>query len=240
MTRFLSLLVLIAALAFVASPFLFGQFQGYPPELFPVPQDEPPVQPVGWAFSIWGVIYAWLVAGSGFGLIARHSDDDWSAMRWPLLSSLIMGFFWIPLAGNAPVPATVLILAMAIAAIVAMLRAGSGDRWWQLLPIGIYAGWLTAASGVSLGIVLGGYGIMSPFWAAVLSLIAVCAVTLVVQKARPDCQSYSLAVVWALLGVVAANLSPASPAIVVVAALGGLAVVAQLVRMRFARFGDAH
>lgn len=96
MSRHLSLLVVIAVLAFVASPFLFGQFGGYPPELFPVPQDDPPVQPAGWAFSIWGVIYAWLVASAAFGLVARRSTPDWTAMRLPLLASLVMGFSGFP------------------------------------------------------------------------------------------------------------------------------------------------
>ncbi|WP_372803757.1 TspO/MBR family protein [Paracoccus seriniphilus] len=224
MSRHLSLLVVIAVLAFVASPFLFGQFGGYPPELFPMPQDDPPVQPAGWAFSIWGVIYAWLVASAAFGLVARRSTPDWTAMRLPLLASLVMGFFWIPLAGHAPVWATLLILLMTACAILAMIRAGRGDEWWQVLPLGLYAGWLTAASGVSIGIVLGGYAIMSPVWAAILCLILVCAVTLAVQVQRPMVWTYALAVIWALFGVIVGNLSPVSPATVIVAGLGMMAI----------------
>lgn len=200
MSRHLSLLVVIAVLAFVASPFLFGQFGGYPPELFPVPQDDPPVQPAGWAFSIWGVIYAWLVASAAFGLVARRSTPDWTAMRLPLLVSLVMGFFWIPLAGHAPVWATLLILLMTACAILAMIRAGTGDEWWQVLPLGLYAGWLTAASGVSIGIVLGGYAIMSPVWAAILCLILVCAVTLARSGSAPHgldlCVGGDMGAVW--------------------------------------------
>lgn len=61
--RALTIAVLIAALAFAASPVIFPEFAGYRPDLFPIPPENPPVQPVGWAFSIWGVIYAWLILG---------------------------------------------------------------------------------------------------------------------------------------------------------------------------------
>lgn len=128
------------------------------------------------------------------------------------------------MAGHAPVWATLLILLMTACAILAMIRAGTGDEWWQVLPLGLYAGWLTAASGVSIGIVLGGYAIMSPVWAAILCLILVCAVTLAVQVQRPMVWTYALAVIWALFGVIVANLSPVSPATVIVAGLGMMAI----------------
>ena len=54
-------------LFFAASPFLSEGFNGFAPDQFPVPQDDPPVQPAGYAFSIWGVIYLWLIVGTGFG-----------------------------------------------------------------------------------------------------------------------------------------------------------------------------
>lgn len=43
MNRLPALLVLIAALAFSASPLIFDSFAGYPPEAFPVPQGDPPI-----------------------------------------------------------------------------------------------------------------------------------------------------------------------------------------------------
>lgn len=79
--RALAIAVLIAALAFAASPVIFPEFAGYRPDLFPIPQESPPVQPAGWAFSIWGGIYAWLILGAGYGFW-RHADDgDWRPMR---------------------------------------------------------------------------------------------------------------------------------------------------------------
>lgn len=217
--RILAILVLIAALAFAASPAVFDSFGGYTPEQFPNPQDDPPVQPAGWAFAIWGLIYAWLIAGAAYGLWRAADDPDWRSMRPPLLVSLGMGFVWIPVANRSPIWATVLIVAMLLFAAIAFLRAGRRDRVWQCRPVALYAGWLTAASGASLGIVLAGHGVLSEGWAAILSLLVVSAVASAVQTMRPDEWAYPAGVVWALLAIVVANLSPLNFMVLLIAAV---------------------
>jgi hypothetical protein len=69
-----------------------------------VPVDDPPIQPAGWAFAIWGVIYLWLVASAGYGLFKRDVDPGWDATRWPLFVSLGIGASWIAVAMIAPGP----------------------------------------------------------------------------------------------------------------------------------------
>ncbi|MFN3273820.1 MAG: TspO/MBR family protein [Paracoccus sp. (in: a-proteobacteria)] len=203
--RALAIAVLIAAIAFALSPVIFPGFAGYRPDLFPIPQENPPVQPAGWAFSIWGVIYAWLIAGAAFGLWKRAGGDDWRMMRQYLLASLAVGFFWIPVANRLPGLATLMILAMLAGAVLAMLWAGRRDVWWQVRPVALYAGWLTAASGVSIGVWLGGHGWLAPQTAAVLCLIGVAVAALTMQSMRPREWAYPAAVIWALLGVIAEN-----------------------------------
>ena len=61
--------VALAALAFAAAPFLAEPFTGYTGDQLPVPQPDPILQPPGWAFSIWGVIYLWLLSGSLYGAL---------------------------------------------------------------------------------------------------------------------------------------------------------------------------
>ncbi|SCY30791.1 tryptophan-rich sensory protein [Paracoccus tibetensis] len=220
--------VLVAAVAFAASPIIFPEFAGYRPDLFPIPQEDPPVQPAGWAFSIWGLIYAWLIAGAGYGLWKRADAPDWQAMRPPLLGSLVVGFFWIPVANRMPGLATLMILAMLAGALVAMLRAGESDPWWQRRPVALYAGWLTAASGVSIGVWLGGHGVMSPEAAAVLCLLGVTALALAVQGRRPREWAYGAAVLWALVGVIAANAGAGRWLIALLAALGAAALLGRI------------
>lgn len=215
----LSILVLLAALAFAVSPMISNGFGGYRPDQFPIPQADPPIQPAGWAFSIWGLIFAWLVAGSAFGAWKRAADPDWQPMRPALLVSLALGIFWIETAHWTPIGGTLLIVAMLVPALIAFLRAGQRDAVWQVRPVALYAGWLTAATGASFGIVLGGWGILSEQAAAVVCLLAVTGTALAVQAARPGEWAYPAGVIWALLGIVVANLSPANPIVLVLAAL---------------------
>ena len=222
MRRTLSILVLLAAVAFAVSPMLSNGFGGYRPDQFPIPQADPPIQPAGWAFSIWGLIFAWLVAGSAFGAWKRREDPDWQPMRPALLVSLALGAFWIETAHRTPTGATVLIVAMLVPALAAFLRAGRQDAVWQVRPVALYAGWLTAATGASFGLVLGGFGVMSEQAAAILCLLAVTGAALAVQAARPGEWAYPAGVIWALTGIFVANLSPAN---VPVLALSALAVL---------------
>ncbi|MCZ0960609.1 TspO/MBR family protein [Paracoccus benzoatiresistens] len=222
MHRLLPVLVLLAALAFAVSPLLSNGFGGYRPDQFPIPQTDPPIQPAGWAFSIWGLIFAWLVAGSGFGAWKRAGDPDWQPMRPALLVSLVLGAFWIETAHRTPIGATVLIVAMLVPAVAAFLRAGRRDPVWQVRPVALYAGWLTAATGASFGMVLGGHGILSEQAAAILCLLGVTAVAVLVQSRRPAEWAYPAGVVWALVGIFAANLSPVNPPVL---ALSGLAAL---------------
>ena len=199
--------ILAISVAFAASPFLSNGFGGFTRDQFPVQLDHWPAQPAGWAFSIWGVIYAWLIIGAAFGLWRRADRDNWQVSRPALALSLGIGVFWIAAANTAPLLATGMILIMAITAIYAMLRSGTGDPWTLSGPIGLYAGWLTAASGVAVAVDLSGYGILGAQTAALLALSLVLIVGLAIQTLRPALYAYPAAIVWALIGVVAANFS---------------------------------
>jgi hypothetical protein len=64
---------LVASIAFVVHALPAEPFTGFDPDQMPVPVDDPPIQPAGWAFAIWGVIYLWLLASAGFGLFKRDT-----------------------------------------------------------------------------------------------------------------------------------------------------------------------
>ena len=200
-------LLLAVTLAFVLSPLFVTSFRGYDPAAFPVPVFEPPVQPAGWAFSIWGLIYAWLIAHAAYGLWRHRSDPLWDAPRWPLIASLALGASWLEVANRAPILATVQIVAMLGLALWALARSPRGPgRWWRIAPVALYAGWLTAASGVSAGVVLIGHGVLGATAATLAMLALVLATALIVQRRNRHAPEYALAVAWALAGIVAANL----------------------------------
>ncbi len=222
MARFpyLASAVAVTSLLFAVSPLLTRDFAGFKPEQFPVVVDFWPAQPVGWTFGIWGVIYVWLVSSSVWGAIKHPHDPDWDAMRRPLLNSLGIGMFWIAAANLSPILATGMIFVMAAYAIIAMLRAGAHSPMWQVNPVALYAGWLTAATGVGTSVILSGYGILQPQPAALAMLVGVLAVTLFVQSLKPTATAYPIAVIWALVGVIIANIPSQGWYVITLCAIG--------------------
>jgi len=151
---FTAALTVLLAVGFAASPFLGPSFDGFDPNQFPVPQVNPSVQPAGYAFSIWGVIYAWLIIGMGWGLFRAREDFIWHDMRKPLCVSLLVGCFWLAIAAvgavnGAPAPVVAAFVAGAFVISFAMHAA------WALVlssrPVrAAYAGgrrWIEAGLG---------------------------------------------------------------------------------------------
>lgn len=220
MERMKAIFVVTAAMAFTLSPLMTDGFAGFRPDQFPIPQVDPPVQPAGYAFAIWGVIYLWLLAGAVFGLVKRAETPGWDAMRWPLIVSLVVGAAWIPVAQMSPLWATVLIWVMLVTALWALLSAGEADRIWLRTPIALYAGWLTAASCVALGLMLAGHGVVSERLAALAMIVLALVIALVIMALRGDTPEYAGAVIWALVGVLVANLGTANWVVLALCAAG--------------------
>jgi hypothetical protein len=223
-----ALLTAIFTATFVVSPLLTDPFSGFRPDQLPIPQVSPPVQPAGWAFSIWGLIYSWLIVSAVFGLWKRPADSDWNAAREPLLISLAIGSFWLAVANTSAILATIMLFLMAPLAIAATAAAPLKDRWLFQAPAGILAGWLTAASFVSLGSTAAGYGLLTDGlgWAWI-SIIAALGVGVWVQRLLPRAPEYGFTLVWALSGIIAANFDR-HPSLATLAAVGIAIVVATI------------
>ncbi len=220
-----ALILLIATLAFGIAPFITPPFTGYDPSLFPVRIERPSIQPADYAFAIWSVIYLWLIAHSVFGLWKRAENPDWDAVRVPLTVAVAVGAVWLWIAGQSAVWGTVTIWIMAAGAIVAFLRADPAvDRWMLSGPTAIFAGWLSAASAVSTGVFIAGYGWLGDTASAAAMLALVLGIAVTVQMRRPEMPVYGLTVIWALVGVIVANYS--ANLTVAVLAASGIAVVA--------------
>ena len=198
-------LVLLATVAFFVAPYVTPPFMGYDPVLFPVAIARPSIQPAGYAFAIWGMIYTWLAVSAVYGL-TRRAAPAWEPTRLPHLAALILGSGWLALANGYPITATIVIIAMAACALTAFLAAPAAqDRWWLQAPLGLFAGWLTAASMVSLGVVVAGYGLLSDTATALVMLAVILGVTMAIQSRRPSMPSYSTSVVWAAIGGAVVN-----------------------------------
>lgn len=230
-SRMKAILVLCASVAFAMSPVLSPGFSGFSPDQFPVPQVDPPIQPMGLTFAaIWTVIYAWLIAMALYGLLKRADDAGWDAPRWPLFASLVIGAAWIPVANLSPIWATVLIWIMWATALAALLSAPARDRGWLQAPLGLYAGWLTAAAPVGTAVLATGYGAAPVTWIHAAFLLLASWIALAVARLAPrPVPVYLAALVWAVLGIVIDNALAgrwlfAGLAAVVLAVLAPLAV----------------
>ncbi len=203
-----AVLLLLATVAFGIAPFITPPFRGYDPAMFRVLIDRPSIQPAAYAFAIWSVIYLWLAAHAVFGLWKRGEDPMWDSARLPLAASVLLGAVWLWIAPDYPRIATAAIWAMLAGAMVAFLRTPTEpDRWLLSAPIAILTGWLSAASAVSLGVVLAGYGVLSDTVSAVAMLALVLVIAVTVQMRKPAMLVYGLTVIWALGGVIIANRS---------------------------------
>jgi hypothetical protein len=221
-------LLLIATLAFGVAPFITPPFTGYDPGLFPVRVERPSIQPAGYAFAIWSVIYLWLISHAVFGLWKRAENPAWDAVRLPLSVAVGVGAVWLWIAGQSAIWGTVTIWIMAAGAIIAFLRADTGvDRWMLSGPTAVFAGWLSAAAAVSTGVLVAGYGWLSDTGSAAAMLALVLGIAVTVQMRRPLMPVYGLTVVWALVGVIAANAS----ANLTVAALAGSGIAVMAVTL---------
>jgi len=219
-----AIVAFLFAVLFAISPAFVQDFGGFSPDQFPVPQDEPPVQPEGYAFAIWGVIYLWLIVGLGFGLWKRREDALWHPMRLALIPSLAVGSVWLAVAVASPVWASVLIWVMLITALMALFRSPVEDRWYAALPLGLYAGWLSAASCVSLGLLAAGYGYLDATTAALAAIFLALVLASAVQSQLGRAPSYGIAVIWALIAVVVQNLG-SNATVAALAAGGAIALV---------------
>lgn len=218
--------------AFAAAPAVAPEFMGYAAGQLPVAIARHAVQPAGYAFAIWGLIYTWLLASAVFGLWRRADHPAWAPTRPPLMGAAGLGTIWLFIAPVAPLWATAVIVAMAALCLIAFLHADTAqDRWILSAPLAIFAGWLSAASLVSAGIMLGGYGIL-PHPAAALVMVAILvAGALWVQSRKPAMPVYGATVVWAIIAVAMVNRSE-HPTVAIAASAAALTMAAGTIWLR--------
>jgi hypothetical protein len=228
MSRLPALVLLLVTIAFGLAPLVTPPFTGYDPSLFPVEIGRPMIQPAGYAFLIWSVIYLWLIVHAVYGVWKRAEDPSWARVRLPLTVAIGVGVVWLWIAGQSAIWGTVTIWIMAVAALAAFLRAPTEpDRWLLSGPLAIFSGWLTAAAAVSTGVLIAGYGVLSNTGSALAMLALVLGIALMVQSRKFRMPIYGLTVVWALVGVIVANWG-AVPLVAGVAAVGAAVMLGAL------------
>lgn len=192
------------------------------------------VVPAGYAFAVWGPIYAGSLALAGYQALPAHRTNPvLRRVRLPFAAACAGNAAWVLLfTSRRYVPALGAILTTLAGSSLAYARAGSGppltptQAWLVRAPAGALSGWISVAtpSGVAITLLSRGHGRLglgATGWALPV-LGAVTGVAAAVTRRLPQSLSYPAAVVWGLAGVAA---NPRTAPAVRGAAAGGAAVV---------------
>jgi len=173
----------------------------------------------GYAFSIWGLLYAGLLAYAMRQALPQTGESPLiNRMGWPSAVSLFGIGFWIVMAALNLKAASVVVIFATLIALLAPLLSWSRDiralgrferdRLLLVWPLAALAGWLTVAAPLNLITVLTAFQalpeVLSPTVWAVLAVVVTTAVALGVTAAQRTL-AYPLPVAWGLLGAFVAE-----------------------------------
>ena len=195
-----------------------------------------PVTPAGYAFAIWGVIFAGCLAYAVYQALPRHREDrflrrvGWFTAAAFLGNTLwgvecqLYGFTWLTV---VIIVGTLAASGLACRELAPVRRALTSTEYWCVfVPVNLLAGWLSVAAFANIAAAcqahgLGSLGLSATNFAIVL--IAAAGLFGVAVTVRTQGRWYAAAVVWGLIGIMVANQAADNPVVVLTA--GGVAVV---------------
>lgn len=188
----------------------------------------------GYAFSIWGLIYVGMIAYAIYHARAGRGEAPLlAAVGWPSVVAILgCGLWIIASAADLGWTSVWVILISAGAMIFGLVRArlaGLGLGGWPrrlvLWPLGLLAGWLTAAAALNILTVLTAQGIVRPDAAQAAALAGVVGMAVVAGLTAWQVRvgAYGLAVIWGLVGVAVAEADP-KPLVAITALVAGALV----------------
>ncbi|MRJ74918.1 MFS transporter [Aeromicrobium sp. SMF47] len=237
----LAWVVLVAAVLEVVAPVVTANGPGSSPGDGSGP--ELLITPVGWAFSIWGVIYTLAIA-QAIAVLVRGADAVPRRLQIDLVVLYLGGTVWIVLAGldssEATAGALLVMLLAAVDAVLTTSRAAIAPRWLAVLTgasVGLYAGWVTAAFFLNLSTALvdatsleaDGLG-----WQIVMVVIAVIALLAVLVATRGNV-AYAAAGIWAMIGIAVTGSSDDTTEVLVAAVVAAVVLVVTTLALHVAR-----
>ena len=169
--------------------------------------------PAGYVFSIWGVIYLFLVGYSIFQAFpAQRKNPALQKIGYLYVGSTVANIIWIFLWHYEIFSLSVIAMLALLGCLIAIyLRLGIGkiqvptaEKWLVHVTFSIYLGWITVATIANITILLdyldwGGWGISPEVW-TLLMLIAATVISGIMSFTRTDI-AYTLVLIWAFLGI---------------------------------------
>jgi benzodiazapine receptor len=199
-----------------------------------------PVTPAGYAFAIWGLIYAASLALAVYQLLPSQSARDVHRRTgWWLAAAFLASTVWVPIFGSRTIWLSQIVIVLLVVclsvATVRLTRMGPAsspaERWLLRLPVTFYLGWATLATFAGFGLTLRSFGMPERAnWVTVLSVVLVlvaAAVSTALVFRETAVAGYVFTSCWALIAVAVASYETPVRVVAVLAVivvLAGLAV----------------
>lgn len=205
-------LVLVAAALNVGATWLLGAT----PERTQALSAPLPLDPATWAFGVWGLIYAGLLAfGVYQALPSQAANPRLRAVASPFVLNTLFALTWaLGVRVGSAWLAAFAVVGLLVSAGICYQRLGIGrfpapaaEGWLCRAPFSVYCGWLTVATALSLagllhtqlGVPTNALGLPGAFWASA-AIAGLGALGTWVSWQRHDL-AYALTLVWAFAAI---------------------------------------
>ncbi|WP_240624754.1 hypothetical protein [Aurantiacibacter odishensis] len=203
------------------------------------------VTPAGWAFAIWGPLFAGTVAFAIYqALPGQRRDDLLNAIAWPAAGAFLGNGLWaIYTQLHALTALSVVIIVFTLVCLLTVYRRlvalrrefVTVERWLVMLPLSALAAWLTAATIVNISASLKYHGVAfeqaNMVLAAAVVLVGGIIAALAVGRGRGN-PVYAAVFLWALTAIYAAGGQVAPPVAYATVVSGVLVIATTLFRLR--------
>lgn len=175
-------------------------------------QDQTIIQPAGYVFSIWGLIYILLLVW----LIRLFAVDDEKAVvydklsYWPAANFLLNGMWIIAFTQEWKLASVIIIIALLVTLVVIYLKITKyRTHWFDRVPFSVYFAWGTVATIVNIVDWVNDLeideilGLNEYQWTLILLVVATI-IALIVSLVRLD-WIYPLVFVWTYVGIIIEN-----------------------------------
>jgi hypothetical protein len=195
--------------------------------------------PAGYAFSIWGLIYAGLIAFAVYqALPTQRKNARLRRVGYLFALSCVANITWLflwhyelfLLTLVAMLALLLLLIAIYLRLDIGRAQVGGVERWLVDVPFSVYLGWITVATIANVTVVLdyldwNGWGISPQAWTVIMLFVGLVIAT-AMSLTRGDV-AYSLVLIWAYAGIAVKHQDTPMVAITawVTAALIGLMLV---------------
>lgn len=175
--------------------------------------------PAGLTFSIWGIIYTWLLTFIIWQITGLFSDKRLAKvapiidkLSWLFVITCVLNIAWLFAWHWQFLLISVLVMLTLLLSLIRLnIQVGTGfskinstEKWLIHAPFGIYLGWISVATIANITAILignkwDGWGLSAGNWAIIMVSIGFLIATAIVILRNNV--FYGLAVIWALYGI---------------------------------------